>query len=86
MIGDAKAQTIVLNTQELNNSSVTDPVSDKFNFTAQKEGTGQLYSAIGSLVRNIPFKKGNNRIDISSLEKGVYFVKIDGKSYKIIKK
>lgn len=79
----------VLNTKELNHSFITDiypnPVSDKVNFTAQQEGVGQLYSAIGSLVRNITIKKGVNIIDISSLGKGVYFVTMDGKSYKIIK-
>ena len=46
----------------------------------------QIFSSIGKLVMNGPINKTNISLDISNLKPQLYILKIDGISYKIIKK
>ncbi|WP_415328904.1 T9SS type A sorting domain-containing protein [Chryseobacterium sp. MMS23-Vi53] len=61
------------------------PVVDKIHFKAKKDGLAIIYSSTGSFIKNLQFKKGDNKFNISYLEKGVYLIKIEEKSYKLIK-
>ena len=62
------------------------PVSDVlyFNFNVGSEVTMQIFSATGQLVKeeNLSF---DGAVDVSDLNKGLYIVKIDGKTYKFSK-
>jgi len=44
-----------------------------------------IYSANGQLLRQIPNVNEGDKIDISDLEAGIYFVRVFDKSYRIIK-
>ena len=44
-----------------------------------------IYSANGQLLRQIPNVSEGDKIDISDLEAGIYFVRVFDKSYRIIK-
>ena len=55
-----------------------------FNFDVKSDVTMQIFSATGQLVmeKNL---SSENAVDISSLNEGLYIVKIDGKTYKFSK-
>jgi len=55
-----------------------------FNFDVTSDVTMQIFSATGQLVmeKNL---SSENAVDISSLNEGLYIVRIDGKTYKFSK-
>ena len=55
------------------------------NFNAPCEGIAQIFNQNGMLLYNAPFDKGANSIDISGFSAGLYLVRIDGKTLKILK-
>jgi hypothetical protein len=63
------------------------PVNDKIHISRSNSETTQLelFNALGSLVKSVYIEKADVTIDISDLESGVYFLKLDHNTKKIIK-
>ncbi|WP_298156296.1 kelch repeat-containing protein [Flavobacterium sp.] len=80
--------TETLGTDPATNPSVTcypNPVNDVlFINGSSPEGRAGVYDTAGRIVKNCNIS--NNRIDLSGLSKGIYFVKISGSVLKIMKK
>lgn len=55
------------------------------NFNAPCEGIARIFNQNGVLLYNAPFDKGANSINISGFPAGLYLVRIDGKTIKILK-
>ncbi|HZK03838.1 MAG TPA: T9SS type A sorting domain-containing protein [Bacteroidaceae bacterium] len=72
-----------LNTSKI--SIYPNPFTDYIVVSAQKNGTATIYNLSGKAMLNTDIKNGSNYIDTSLLTKGVYILKIDGNSIKIIK-
>ena len=45
----------------------------------------KIFTLNGKLLKNGVFSKSNNRIDISTIENGLYLLKIDNEVFKILK-
>ena len=62
------------------------PVKDYLNISTSRESTGnvKITSASGALIRNIKIEK--QRVDVSSLPTGVYFISIETEKAVIVKK
>jgi len=61
------------------------PASNYINVNTLQTGKLLILSQIGSIVYEGYVKRGNNRIDISSLSKGIYFIKVNREIRKLIK-
>lgn len=61
------------------------PTKGSLNIKTSENMKLDIYSQSGQLVKIIEVQKGNNEINISELQKGVYIVKSASESYKIIK-
>ena len=55
-------------------------------FSTDKQGTVQIYNILGKLIKTKTISIDNNKIDISSLSKGIYLVKINLENQMITKK
>lgn len=55
------------------------------NFNAPCGGTAQVFNQCGMLIYDAPFGKGANSIDISGCPAGLYLIRVDGKTIKILK-
>ncbi len=55
--------------------------------TVQADAAGELrlYNATGKLIGLYPVKSGANRIDLSGLESGTYFMRLNGRVGKVVK-
>ncbi|MDO4224788.1 MAG: leucine-rich repeat domain-containing protein [Bergeyella zoohelcum] len=51
----------------------------------EKIGNVALYNSAGQVVKTFELNKGENKIDVSTLNKGVYFINLKGKVYKVLK-
>lgn len=56
------------------------------NVDMQSEGIVVLYDASGKTVQSAKVKSGKNAIDLGSLQKGVYIIKVNGDTQKIMNK
>ncbi len=52
----------------------------------QKEQTAEIFSLQGKVLQVVALKAGKNRVDVSSLSSGVYIIKVDNQSVKLMKK
>lgn len=52
-------------------------------FELSKDRFLSLYDYNGKLIYSKYFKKGNRELDVNNLQSGIYFVKIDKKTYKL---
>lgn len=62
------------------------PSSGTFHLNLEKNSKISLYDQSGKLVKSTEVVKGENKIDISELPDGIYLMKTELESYKIIKK
>jgi len=62
------------------------PASDVIHFILNDNSEALLYDASGKLVKEQSGKTGSNEININDLSQGIYFLNVDGKTTKIIKK
>ena len=56
---------------------------DLFVKTPSEKSTINIYSLQGSLLKSIPAYQSNKQIDVSTLQSGVYLVKISGSDGKV---
>lgn len=62
------------------------PSSGIFYINSEKSSIITLYDQSGKLVKTTESVKGENKIDISELPDGIYLMRTESESYKIIKK
>lgn len=62
------------------------PTSGIFHLNLEKNSTVTLYDPSGKLMKTTEVAKGENKIDISGLPDGIYLLKSESESYKVIKK
>ncbi len=62
------------------------PCTDYFFIDANTAQTLSVYSINGAKVLEKPIKEGKNQINVSHLNQGVYFIKANNQTYKVIKK
>ncbi len=79
------------NATSLNNNKASvlsiypNPASSKVVITLKESGQIQIFNAIGQVVLSKSLKEGRNTLDVSSLDKGVCFLKIGNSTYKLFK-
>ena len=56
---------------------------DLFIKTPSEKSVIKIYSLQGSLLKTVPAYQSNNQIDVSTLQSGVYLVKISGSDGKV---
>lgn len=62
------------------------PSTGIFHMNMEKNSKITLYDQSGKLVKSAEVLKGENKIDITDLPDGIYLMKSESESYKIIKK
>lgn len=62
------------------------PTSGIFHLNLEKNSKITLYDQSGKLVKSTEVAKGENKVDITELPEGIYLMRTDSESYKIIKK
>lgn len=62
-----------------------DPATGKVMFNAPANGMAQVYNQSGQMLLSTTFDKGENAIDLGNYPAGLYLVRIDGKTVKILK-
>lgn len=82
---------VVLATNETTSSQkgmsiYPNPTSGHLTIKTEDNAKAEIYSQDGKLLRNVDMKKGTNETDISELPNGVYILKTQSGSSKIIKK
>lgn len=78
-----------LSTQEVEKEKLKiypNPTNGLFNIEIKEKTKISIYNSAGNLIRITDVKKGSNPIDITEFPKGIYIVKTESESYKIIKK
>lgn len=61
------------------------PVVSQLSISADTDQEAELWSIEGRLIMVAPVKKGINTMDLSGISKGLYFIRLDGKTGKVIK-
>ena len=63
------------------------PASDKINivFNGEHSSKANIYNILGVQLNEATLAKGINTMDIKTLPKGIYFVKIEGSAFKFVK-
>lgn len=62
------------------------PTSGVFHLNMEKKSKVTLYDPSGKLVKSTEALKGENKMDITDLPDGIYLMKTESQSYKVIKK
>lgn len=66
-------------------SAYPNPVTSLLNISTATDQQAEIRSAEGKLVMTAALRKGMNTIDLAGLPKGIYLVRFDGKTGKIIR-
>lgn len=61
------------------------PVKEKLSITLTSESIANVYSLSGQLHIRKQLNTGSNTLDMSNMPAGIYILRIDGKSFKLIK-
>lgn len=84
----SKVQTLGIS-ESLSQEKATvypNPSSGIFHLNMEKNSKVTLYDPSGKLVKATEASKGENKVDITDLPDGIYLMKTESQSYKIIKK
>ena len=88
-----KDSNIVLGTNEINIgkklneiSVYPNPTNGNFSIKTENNSRAEIYDETGKMTKTIEMKTGENMVDISELPNGVYIIKANSQSTKIIKK
>jgi len=71
--------------QQKNVSIYPNPTKGPLSIKAEKNTKAEIYSPEGKLLKTISIQKGINNTDISELPKGIYIIKTETESVKVIK-
>ena len=61
------------------------PMHDVLNVIAQKSMTATIYSAMGVVVKIVELREGMNTVNVSGFPEGLYILRANNASYKLIK-
>lgn len=61
------------------------PAVDELTVSATTDQRAEILSTDGKIIMSVPVTKGSNTIDFRELPKGMYFIRLDGKTGKVIK-
>ena len=81
--------TAVLGTNDLSKSTVNiypNPVENILYIEVKDADKAEIYNITGAKITEKTLQKGKNQIDVSSLQKGVYIIKVNNSTFKVIKK
>ncbi|WP_413533846.1 DUF5074 domain-containing protein [Empedobacter brevis] len=81
--------TGVLGTTELNKSSINvypNPVNNILFIETIESTKAEIFAITGTKMTEKTLQKGKNQLDVSSLPKGVYIIKVNNSTFKVIKK
>ncbi|MCW3161950.1 T9SS type A sorting domain-containing protein [Chryseobacterium oryctis] len=88
-----KDSNMVLGTNEITMANISkelrvypNPTNGNFSIKAENSSKAEIYDEAGKMIKAIEIKKGENSADISELPNGVYIIKTNSQSTKIIKK
>jgi len=79
----------VLGTSDLNKSSINvypNPVSNVLFIETNEASKAEIFAITGAKMTEKTLQKGKNQLDVSSLPKGVYIIKVNNSTFKVIKK
>ena len=79
----------VLGTSDLNKSSINvypNPVNNVLFIETNEASKAEIFAITGAKMTEKTLQKGKNQLDVSSLPKGVYIIKINNSTFKVIKK
>ncbi|MEG0696730.1 MAG: T9SS type A sorting domain-containing protein, partial [Algoriella sp.] len=81
--------TAVLGTNELTKSAVNiypNPVNNILFVEVKEAAKAEIYTITGTKITEKTLQKGKNQLEVSDLQKGVYIIKVNNSTFKIIKK
>jgi hypothetical protein len=61
------------------------PAVNELTVSATTDQRAEILSTDGKVIMSVPITKGSNTIDFRELPKGMYFIRLDGKTGKVIK-
>jgi len=79
----------VLGTSDLNKPSINvypNPVNNVLFIETNDASKAEIFAITGAKMTEKTLQKGKNQLDVSSLPKGVYIIKINNSTFKVIKK
>lgn len=81
--------TAVLGTNDLNKLSVNiypNPVNNALFIEVNEASKAEIFALTGTKITEKTLQKGKNQLDVSSFLKGVYIIKVNNSTFKVIKK
>jgi len=81
--------TAVLGTNDLAKSDVNvypNPVNNVLFIETNETSKAEIFAITGTKMTEKTLQKGKNQLDVSSLPKGVYIIKVNNSTFKVIKK
>ncbi|WP_260393886.1 T9SS type A sorting domain-containing protein [Empedobacter stercoris] len=92
--GKVVAQTITISTAVLGTNDLTkslinvypNPVNNILFIETKEESKAEIFALTGTKITEKTLQKGKNQLDVSSLLKGVYIIKVNNSTFKVIKK
>ena len=81
-----QTNTGTTNVEDIVISIYPNPVVDNLILTLKEDAKADLYNTVGQMLLNLNLKSGNNVVNLSTINRGVYFVKIGKSNIKVIKK
>jgi hypothetical protein len=86
LLKSSQTQTDIVNPGDAVINVYPNPVVDKLTITLAVSEKIDIYSATGELLIHQNLTSGDNTVDLSAINKGVYFAKIGKATIKVIKK
>ena len=62
------------------------PVNNILFVEVKEAAKAEIYTITGTKITEKTLQKGKNQLEVSDLQKGVYIIKVNNSTFKIIKK
>ena len=85
MIVTVPATTGLLNVENTQILVYPNPFTDYIIVNTITDGIATIYNLSGNVILNTNLQSGNNRIETSALPKGIYVLKFNEKTVRIVK-